>query len=731
MEPPFLADWLGESPGMAALRDRAARLLQRQSDRGRPPSGGGAPPTGRLPPVLIQGETGVGQGPCSRGALHRAGPRASGPFVDVNCAAIPETPARGRALRLRARRLHGRAPREGRAVPDGEPRDDLPGRGRVSCPRPSRPSSSRRSRTGPSAGWAAPGASPWTSGSSRPPTRTCPGAAQTRPIPPRPLPPARRDDAHHPAAPRARRGRAPPRGALPRSGVRRVPTARAQLLAGRAGGPARLSVARERAGARERDGAGRALDRGAGGDRRASRAAGRARGVQPRPTRGPPTATDEAPALADDAGQPSSERTSSRPCARRAATSRARPRGSASPGTRSAIAWRSTAWDAGGSRSDRARQPHDPARPARARPGASARAAAPREPAADTATIETGASLGRPVGRPDGSRSCGARSILPADVDPAFSPSRGMETLVEKIQTFGGRIEEMSPTGRRRGVRAGADRGRPAAGRARRDGGAQGRGARQRRRGRRHPGPLGNRRPARCSSGPPAAGSRSTWMASVRRGRCSTRSSGLAEPGAILVEEAAANFLARHFDFAPEATAPGAAGPVHRLVPATARGPEIRPARRPTFVGRARELGLLWSRLEDALRGHGQVVGLLGEAGIGKSRLLHEFRERLLGEPERRVTFLEGRCQSYATAIPYFPILDILRSNFRLAEGDSAEVVAGKIRDGYPEDGDRAGRGPPVRAAASSASRTARRRSPRSRPRPSRRGPSRRCASSS
>ena len=160
---------------------------------------------------------------------------------------------------------------------------------------------------------------------------------------------------------------------------------------------------------------------------------------------------------------------------------------------------------------------------------------------------------------------------------------------------------------------------------------------------------------------------------------------GLAEPGAILVEEAAAPFLARHFNLVP-AGGGGGAGHVRRLV-ATERpgaGLGVRP---PRFVGRGRELGLLWSRLEDALRGHGQVVGLLGEAGIGKSRLLHEFRERLLGEPQQQVTFLEGRCQSYASAIPYFPILDILRSNFRISEGESSDIIAAKIRAGIQEVG--------------------------------------------
>ena len=73
-----LGELIGESPEIAALRETIARLLQRQSD------------TRRLPPILIQGETGTGKGLAAH-VIHGAGPRAGGPFVDVNCAAIPET----------------------------------------------------------------------------------------------------------------------------------------------------------------------------------------------------------------------------------------------------------------------------------------------------------------------------------------------------------------------------------------------------------------------------------------------------------------------------------------------------------------------------------------------------------------------------------------------------------------------------------------------------------------
>ena len=94
-------------------------------------------------------------------------------------------------------------------------------------------------------------------------------------------------------------------------------------------------------------------------------------------------------------------------------------------------------------------------------------------------------------------------------------------------------------------------------------------------------------------------------------------------------------------------------------------------------VGREREVAVLGELLEQVESGQGQVVGLVTEAGGGKSRLLYEFRQRLAG---KRVTYLEGRCLSYGSSIPYHPIIDLVRNNCGITETDSPEAMAEKVR---------------------------------------------------
>jgi tetratricopeptide (TPR) repeat protein len=97
------------------------------------------------------------------------------------------------------------------------------------------------------------------------------------------------------------------------------------------------------------------------------------------------------------------------------------------------------------------------------------------------------------------------------------------------------------------------------------------------------------------------------------------------------------------------------------------------------LIGRDRELGIVRDCLSRAVAGRGQVVGIVGDPGAGKSRLLHEFRRSVAGE---RLTWLEGYCAPYAQATPFLPILEILSANFGIEEGDNPLQIEDKLREG-------------------------------------------------
>jgi tetratricopeptide (TPR) repeat protein len=95
------------------------------------------------------------------------------------------------------------------------------------------------------------------------------------------------------------------------------------------------------------------------------------------------------------------------------------------------------------------------------------------------------------------------------------------------------------------------------------------------------------------------------------------------------------------------------------------------------FLGRQRELSLLEGCLERAADGHGQIVAIVGEPGIGKSRLVHEFVHRLAAGT---VEVLCGRCVSYGVRSPYHLALDVLRDACGIQDTDGSEVVDVKGR---------------------------------------------------
>jgi class 3 adenylate cyclase/tetratricopeptide (TPR) repeat protein len=164
-----------------------------------------------------------------------------------------------------------------------------------------------------------------------------------------------------------------------------------------------------------------------------------------------------------------------------------------------------------------------------------------------------------------------------------------------------------------------------------------------------------------------------------------------AEPGTILVSEAT-RLLAQ--DYARvEPVGPlilkGKPEPItaYRLLGVSHRRSGLRESTSPraaVFVNRESELAILNNFLRQVESGHGQAVGLVGEPGIGKSRLLAEFRRQVT---DGRVTWVEGRCLSYGTAIPYLLVLDLLRSNCGIVETDTSDIVAERVRAGLREIG--------------------------------------------
>jgi class 3 adenylate cyclase/predicted ATPase len=95
------------------------------------------------------------------------------------------------------------------------------------------------------------------------------------------------------------------------------------------------------------------------------------------------------------------------------------------------------------------------------------------------------------------------------------------------------------------------------------------------------------------------------------------------------------------------------------------------------FVGRERELELMLDGFQRAKTGRGQAFSLMAEAGVGKSRLLYEFRKAITNED---VTFLEGRCLSYGKGVAYHPVIDSLKASFDIRESDGDSEIKEKVK---------------------------------------------------
>src|SRR5713226_3701036 len=165
-----------------------------------------------------------------------------------------------------------------------------------------------------------------------------------------------------------------------------------------------------------------------------------------------------------------------------------------------------------------------------------------------------------------------------------------------------------------------------------------------------------------------------------------SRMESLATPGSVLVSEHTQKLTAGYFEFKSlgAARVKGVSEPVNifevlgvgplrtRLQVAARRG-LVR------FVGRRSELEQMKKALELAREGHGQIVGVMGEPGVGKSRLFYEFKLA----SQRGCLVLETFSVSHGKAYPYLPLIDLLKNYFQLGlhddERQRREKITGRV----------------------------------------------------
>ncbi len=653
-----LEELIGESTGIRAVRETVGRLLQRHSD------------ARRLPPILIQGETGTGKGLLAR-AIHRMGPRRSGPFVDVNCAAIPETLLEAelfgfeRGAFTDARRakpgLFQTAHRgslfldEIGLLPEGLQGKLLT----VIEERAVRPLGSTRSEP----------ADVWLIAASNEDLTDATRQGRFR------------EDLYHRLAvvtltlpPLRERGedvlvlaerflaRACADYDLPPKAL--APDTRAVLLAYPWPGNIREL--------------GNVMERVA--------LFAEARLVTAEMLRLPDAPAASAPGAAGAGPAPAAMGGDD------AVARLQRERDEL------VEALRETGWNVSRAAA-RLRLPRNTLRyrikkhglrpetaaPARRRPERTAPAPAPVRPAPVAPAAPAPVPMPLPRGVRWERRHVALLHVALAgepDAEPAPEATRALELVVEKVQSFGGRTDELGPTGlvAAFGLEPVEDAPRRAAHAAM----AIQKVAERARRATSEAIPVRLAVHAGQYLVGEVTGAAQIDLDAKREAWGLLRAlAARAEAGAILVSAGAAPSLERGFELEPVGALPGALGPAYRLAGLERTGLGLGP-RLGRFVGRGHDLDLLESRLGSAIEGRGQVVGIGGEAGIGKSRLLFEFRQRLAA---RRIAYLEGQCQSYATTTPYVPMLDLLRGFCGIAEADTPEAIVEKVRHGLERVG--------------------------------------------
>jgi DNA-binding NtrC family response regulator/tetratricopeptide (TPR) repeat protein len=146
-----------------------------------------------------------------------------------------------------------------------------------------------------------------------------------------------------------------------------------------------------------------------------------------------------------------------------------------------------------------------------------------------------------------------------------------------------------------------------------------------------------------------------------------------ATPNGVVVDAAAARLVERRFGLEPTGhdVAPG-----YRVIGSERPGFDVRGRALTPLVGRDPELALIRQALARTAAGHGQVVAIVGEPGVGKSRLAWEV---IQAHRDRGWLIGHGSAISHGQATPYLPVIDLLRDYFHVEDHDDPAKIREKV----------------------------------------------------
>ncbi len=264
------------------------------------------------------------------------------------------------------------------------------------------------------------------------------------------------------------------------------------------------------------------------------------------------------------------------------------------------------------------------------------------------------------------------RPNLDAD---AYAGTRALELVIEKVQSFAGRIEQLHPDGILSvfGLNAVEEAPRRAALAALAVEKAWNRD--------RHPADDPTRIQIALHASEALVGRAGEWAAinESEKKEASAELDALLQRGrtpAVVASEAAARLLEHRFNLVAD---PDRASPRTYWLQGqepSGLGPA---ANLSTFVGRRSELAKLESLCNEVLAGSLRFANIVGAAGMGKSRLIHELRRRRASD---RLAFVDGPCTLDGSSTPFSPIVEVVRSLFSIRQDETPNEVRGKLRRG-------------------------------------------------